>query len=171
MLLHADVETSFLAARVLLHGVFLLPELPSFTVERHDCLSGIFLTILQYKISRKMKMLQEYWASTVIFIGIFSQCNFTRFKLFLVELELCRPSQCWLKLTNCWNNLCYYWNWRWGNARLCSKNGKNSTLRYECDETFSDECELSRKRFFARVLYEILYHEVWKCGFPHAKRA
>ena len=27
------------------------------------------------------------------------------------------------------------------------------------------------KRFLARVSYEILYHEVWKCGFPHAKRA
>ena len=25
-------------------------------------------------MNRKMKMLQEYWASTVIFIGIFSQC-------------------------------------------------------------------------------------------------
>ena len=34
------------------------------------------------------------------------------------------------------------------------KKRSNSTLRYECDET-----------------YEILYPEVWKCGFPHAKRA
>ena len=32
--------------------------------------STIFLTILQYKKNRKMKMLQEYLASTVIFIGI-----------------------------------------------------------------------------------------------------
>ena len=37
----------------------------------------IFLTILQYKINRKMKILQKYWASTVIFIGIFSQCTGT----------------------------------------------------------------------------------------------
>ena len=34
----------------------------------------IFLTIVRYKINREIKMLQEYWASTVIFIGIFSQC-------------------------------------------------------------------------------------------------
>ena len=33
------------------------------------------LTILQYKIHRKMKMLQEYWASTVIFIETLFQCT------------------------------------------------------------------------------------------------
>ena len=27
-------------------------------------------------------MLQEYWASTVIFIGIFSQCTFFKFELY-----------------------------------------------------------------------------------------
>ena len=54
------------------------------------------------------------------------------------------------------------------NAMTYSKD-YNSTLRYECDETFSDECVV-KKTFFARVSYEILYHEVWKCGFPHAKR-
>ena len=32
------------------------------------------LYCIQYKINRKMKMLQEYWATTVIFIGIFSHC-------------------------------------------------------------------------------------------------
>ena len=39
----------------------------------------------------------------------------------------------------------------------------NSTLRYECDETFSDDhtITLVKKTFFARVSYEILYHEVW----------
>ena len=30
-----------------------------------------------------MKMLQEYWASTIIFIGIFSQCIFMRLSAFL----------------------------------------------------------------------------------------
>ena len=35
----------------------------------------------------------------------------------------------------------------------------------------SDVITLVKKTFFARVSYEILYHEVWKCGFPHAKRA
>ena len=33
----------------------------------------------------------------------------------------------------------------------------------------SDVITLVKKTFFARVSYEILYHEVWKCGFPHAK--
>ena len=33
------------------------------------------LYCIQYEINRKTKMLQEYWASTVIFIGIFSQCG------------------------------------------------------------------------------------------------
>ena len=57
-----------------------------------------------------------------------------------------------------------------------NQTSNNSTLRYECDETFSDECEFApraegewcndfdtraKKRFFARVSYEILYHEVW----------
>ena len=31
-----------------------------------------------------MKMLQEYWASTVIFIGIFSQCSYESFTYQLV---------------------------------------------------------------------------------------
>ena len=35
----------------------------------------------------------------------------------------------------------------------------------------SDVITLAKKTFFARVSYEILYHEVWKRGFPHAKRA
>ena len=35
----------------------------------------------------------------------------------------------------------------------------------------SDVITLVKETFFARVSYEILYHEVWKCGFPHAKRA
>ena len=35
----------------------------------------------------------------------------------------------------------------------------------------SDIITLVKKMFFTRVSYEILYHEVWKCGFPHAKRA
>ena len=35
----------------------------------------IFYTILRYKINRKIKTLQEYWASMVTFIGIFSRCN------------------------------------------------------------------------------------------------
>ena len=35
----------------------------------------------------------------------------------------------------------------------------------------SDLITLVKKTFFARVSYEILYHKVWKCGFPHAKRA
>ena len=35
----------------------------------------------------------------------------------------------------------------------------------------SDVITLVEKTVFARVSYEILYHEVWKCGFPHAKRA
>ena len=34
----------------------------------------------------------------------------------------------------------------------------------------SDVITLVKKTFFARESYEILYHEVWKCGFPHAKR-
>ena len=34
----------------------------------------------------------------------------------------------------------------------------------------SDVITLVKKSFFARVSYEILYHEVWKRGFPHAKR-
>ena len=34
------------------------------------------LFCIQYEINRKIKMLQEYWASTVIFIGIFFQCKF-----------------------------------------------------------------------------------------------
>ena len=34
------------------------------------------LFCIQYEINRKMKMLQEYWGSTVIFIGIFSHCGF-----------------------------------------------------------------------------------------------
>ena len=37
---------------------------------------------IQYEINRKMKMLQEYWASTVIFIGIFSQCAIKHFQQF-----------------------------------------------------------------------------------------
>ena len=37
--------------------------------------TGLFFSIIQYKISKKMKMLQEYWASTVIFIGFFSLCG------------------------------------------------------------------------------------------------
>ena len=45
--------------------------------------STISLTILQYKIYRKMKMLQEYWASTVVFIGILSQCGYIKFQFFL----------------------------------------------------------------------------------------
>ena len=53
---------------------------------------------------------------------------------------------------------------------------RNGILRYECDETslaFGSSCKLTlvKKTFFARVSYEILYDEVWKCGFPHAKRA
>ena len=39
MLLYADVETRFLAARVLAWRVS-VARIPSFTVERHDCLSG-----------------------------------------------------------------------------------------------------------------------------------
>ena len=35
----------------------------------------------------------------------------------------------------------------------------------------SDMITLVKKTFFARVLYEIFYHEVWKYGFSHAKRA
>ena len=31
----------------------------------------------------------------------------------------------------------------------------------------SDAITLIKKTFFARVSYEILYHEVWECGFPH----
>ena len=31
----------------------------------------------------------------------------------------------------------------------------------------SDVITLVKKTFFARVSYEILYHEVWKCGNPH----
>ena len=34
-----------------------------------------------------------------------------------------------------------------------------------------DVIALVKKTFVARVSYEILYHKVWKCGFPHAKRA
>ena len=34
----------------------------------------------------------------------------------------------------------------------------------------SDVITLVKKKFFVRVSYEILYHEVWKCGFPHAFR-
>ena len=35
----------------------------------------------------------------------------------------------------------------------------------------SDVITFVKKTFFARVSYEILYHDVWKCGFLHAKRA
>ena len=35
----------------------------------------------------------------------------------------------------------------------------------------SDVITLVKKTFFAIVSYEILYHKVRKCGFPHAKRA
>ena len=35
----------------------------------------------------------------------------------------------------------------------------------------SDVLTLIKKTFFARVSYEISYHEVRKCGFPYAKRA
>ena len=35
----------------------------------------------------------------------------------------------------------------------------------------SDVITLVNKTFVARVSYEILYHEVWKCSFPRASRA
>ena len=39
------------------------------------------------------------------------------------------------------------------------------------DPKASNVITLVKKKFFARASYEILHHEVWKCGFPHAKRA
>ena len=45
------------------------------------------LFCIQYEINRKMKMLQEYWASTVIFIGIFAQCNFRKILAIVLKLH------------------------------------------------------------------------------------
>ena len=45
--------------------------------------------------------------------------------------------------------------------------------RFLTSLAFGSRCKLTlvKKTFFAWVSYEILNHEVWKCGFPHAKRA
>ena len=62
----------------------------------------------------------------------------------------------------------------------CTKLFKNTILtmyefwrfqRYKRLKIIVHYATSAMKRFSARVSYEILYHEVWKCGFPHAKRA
>ena len=46
-----------------------------------------------------------------------------------------------------------------------------TSVSFQHEPKASDGITLIKKTFFARVSFEILYHEVWKYGFPRAKRA
>ena len=45
-----------------------------------------------------------------------------------------------------------------------------TSVSLQHDPKASDVITLVKKTFFARVSYEILYHEVWKWGFPHVRK-